>query len=121
MTSTVRIAPPNSLVLIAEDPATASLKMFERGQGIVSTPSCIEVACFAEMDGQTNITLGPPPRVTSPPVFAGVLETPNLHVAVWTIDWQKLLGARVPTRRTQIRIWANHPTEPDEVFIGIGE
>jgi hypothetical protein len=32
-----------------------------------------------------------------------------------------VLETSVPTSRTKIRIWTNHPTEPNEVFIGVGE
>lgn len=122
MTSSVTIAPPNSIVVIAEDLATTAFpERFERGQGFASTPSCIGIACYPDMDGTTNITLGPPPNVNGRPAFAGFLETPHHRVAVWTIEWLKLLEARVPASRTRIRIWTNHPTCPSEVFIGIGE
>ena len=49
------------------------------------------------------------------------LDTPRRKVAVWTVEWKKLLETRVPTTRTRIRVWINHPTEPDDVYVGVGE
>jgi hypothetical protein len=121
MTSTITIAPPNSLIAIAEARTRACPERFEPGQGIASTASCIAVGCYPEQDGETSITLGPAPKANNHPAFAGFLDTPNHRVAVWTIEWKKLLEAKVPTSRTKIRIWTNHPTDPTEVFIGIGE
>lgn len=74
------------------------------------------------MDGETEITMGPASQVDPgvSPAFDGVLETPNHIVVVWTIEWQKLLHAGVPTSRTRVRVWRNHPREPNEVIIGLG-
>lgn len=121
MICSIAFRPPNSLVLIAASMETAEPKMFEPGKRIAATPTCIVVGCFTDVDGETNITLGPSAKASSPPAFEGLLETPNREVAVWTIEWQKLIAAKVPGGRTKIRIWTNHPTEPDEVYIGIGE
>jgi hypothetical protein len=75
------------------------------------------------MDGETRITIGPPAKVkgTSGPLFDGFLDTQHNKVAVWTIEWRKLLEAAVPTSRTRIRIWTNRPLEPDKVHIGLDE
>jgi hypothetical protein len=121
MTSSITIAPLNSLVLITGGLTVAVPRDIEPGEGVVSTSSCIAVVCFPEVDGPTNISLGPCPEATSNPAFIGFLDTPSHKVAVWTVEWQKLLEARVPTSRTKIRIWRNHPRWPTEVFIGIGE
>jgi hypothetical protein len=117
----IAVAPLNSLVLVAEAPTTNCPASFDHGKGIVSTPSCIAVVCFPEPDGPTKISLGPSLETGSKPEFSGFLDTPNHKVAVWTVEWQKLLEVRVPTDRTKIRIWRNHPRWPTEVFVGIGD
>ncbi len=121
MTHSITVAPLNSLVVIAEAPTTDCPASFDDGRGIASTPSCIAVVCFPEPDGPTKISLGPCSEMDSDPEFSGFLDTPIQNVAVWTVEWQKLLEARVRTSRTKIRIWRNHPKWPTEVFIGIGE
>jgi hypothetical protein len=123
ITTTVTIAPPNSLVAIAEAPTDAVPMETEEGSGIGATDVCIVVGCLAEMDGETRITLGPPALVGGGdgPVFDGFLDTPHHKVAVWTIEWEKVLEATVPTGRTRVRIWTNHASEPDKVHVGTGE
>jgi hypothetical protein len=81
------------------------------------------VGCLVDADGDTTITLGPSPAVPGDCrlAFAGFLDTPHHRVAVWTVEWEKLLEASVPTTRTKIQIWTNHVTEPDEVYIKVGE
>jgi hypothetical protein len=39
---------------------------------------------------------------------------------VSTVEWENLLEERVPSAITGIRIWVNHPIEPDKVTIGWG-
>jgi hypothetical protein len=73
------------------------------------------------LDGETKITLGPPPKTKDRPAFDGFLDTPRRKVGVWTVEWEKLLETSVPTTRTRIRVWTNHPTEPDDVHVGVGE
>ena len=72
-------------------------------------------------DGETRITLGNPTKTSYRPAFDGFLDTPDCTVAVWTVPWEKMLEAKVPTTRTRLRIWTNHPSEPDDVYIGVGE
>jgi hypothetical protein len=72
-------------------------------------------------DGETKITLGQALETKDRPALDGFLDTPRLTVAVWTVEWQRLLEMKVPTTRTRIRIWTNHPTEPNEVYVGAGE
>ena len=120
MTHSISIAPLNSLVLVAEAPTQEGPSAFD-GKGVAATPSCIAVVCFPEPDGETKVSLGPCKDMDGAPEFSAVLDTPNRKVAVWTIEWQKLLTASVPTERTKISIWRNHPRWPTEVYIGIGE
>jgi hypothetical protein len=71
-------------------------------------------------DGETEVVLGRPLNTKRRPAFDGFLETPGRKVVVWTNEWDKVLETSVPTARTRIRIWTNHPTEPDDVHIGVG-
>jgi hypothetical protein len=74
------------------------------------------------MDGETKITLGEVRHVNPgiDPAFDDMLETPDRAVVVSTVERVTLIQALVPTARTRVRIWTNHPTEPDEVIIGLG-
>lgn len=89
---------------------------------ILSTPSCISVGCFPEIDGETEITLGPASEVGLNRLsdFTGNLETPDRAVIVSTVEGDTLLDAKVPTSSTRVRIWLSHPRWPDKVIVGLG-
>jgi hypothetical protein len=73
-------------------------------------------------DGVTEVTLGPAVEVNpgTTAAFDGELETPSRGVTVSTVEWENLLEERVRSAITRIRIWVNHPIEPDKVTIGWG-
>ena len=72
------------------------------------------------MDGSTSLALGPAFDVDDRPAFEGWLDTPGDRIAVWTMEWEKLVEMNVPTTRAEVRIWANDPSEPDDLYIGVG-
>jgi hypothetical protein len=93
--------------------------LLTRGARIASTSRCIIVGCWPEQDGPTQVTIGQRPlaRQNAQLAFDGVLDTPHQRVAVWTVEWRKVLEARVRTERTRLRIFTNHPKWPDQVSI----
>jgi hypothetical protein len=121
--TTVSIAPPNSLIVIAAAPTGEGPTEWTRGSGVMATEACIVVACLMEQDGETRITIASSANVKpgTSPMFEGFLKTPHHKVAVWTVEWEKLLEANVPMNRTRIRIWTNRGSEPDKIDIGLGE
>lgn len=121
MTETCKISPPNSMIVIWDRDGGVPPEPV-RGPLILSTSSCITVGCLAEMDGETEITLGPAGSVApnGPPAFDGDLETPSGVVVVSTIEDEEVLHAATPTPRTRVRIWVNRPREPDRIVIGLG-
>jgi hypothetical protein len=121
MSESTRIAPPNSLLLIAAAPTDMVPQEMTVGPNIGATRCCITVGCLMYQDGETEVALGRPLNTNRRPAFDGFLDTPSRKVAVWTIEWDKVLATSVPTTRTRIRIWTNHPTEPDDVHIGVGD
>jgi hypothetical protein len=120
-TSSIKVAPPNSMFLISDAQRGFVPDVSRSTPAIASTDTCLAVGCLAEMDGETKITIGPTDEVDQGdrPTFDGALATPTHTVVVWTIEWKKLLEARVSSRRTRVRIWTNHPNEPDDVVIGL--
>jgi hypothetical protein len=122
MTETVVTSPPNSICLITDVRGGIIPDRFDRGEGVISTDSCIVVSCLAEMDGETEFTIGPARDVDpgNQPSFEGTLLTPNRIVVVSTVESKTLLEERVPTLQTRLRVWTNHPNEPDKVIIGLG-
>ena len=120
MQTSAVIRPLNSLLLIS-DSQGGQIPEWVKEKLILSTPSCISVACYPEQDGPTTVKLGPLWQVErdEQPAFSGYLETPNRAVVVLTVDEQTVLNAKVPNTRTRVRIWINHPQWPDKVTIGL--
>lgn len=121
MRTSIKIAPPNSLVFVS-DRNGGTAPQITRGARMWSTSSCVAVGCLAFMDGETELTLGNANEV-DPGVraaFDGNLETPNRTVVVSTVERKEVLSAKVPSVMTRVRIWVNHANEPDKVTIGIG-
>ncbi len=92
-------------------------------RGIVASEECINVGCLYWNEGDTTITLGPfeelaPPA--GPPKFDGFLETPGYRVDLFDANMPEILSMEVPGLRTRVRIWTNHPTEPDDVVVALG-
>jgi hypothetical protein len=73
------------------------------------------------MDGETEVTLGAA-HIVDPrtrPAFDGMLATPGHAVVVSTVERKTILKEPVGGTFTRVRIWVNHPTEPDKVIIGL--
>lgn len=120
MAASISTAPSNSLIGIS-DIKKGLVPESMPASGIAATESCILVACYPEIDGETKITLGPSIDVDpgDPPAFDGELATPSGIVQIVTIDWKPLLQAPVLTANTRIRIWKNRPHWADEIIVGL--
>lgn len=120
MSSSSRVAVPNAIILIS-DVGGGTAPDLMRGALVASTPSCIAVGCMSDCNGETEVTIGPAREVASreSPAFEGELTTPNHEVAVRTVLNEMILQAHVRYPRTRVRIWVNHPSEPDKVIIGL--
>jgi hypothetical protein len=112
---------PNAIFFITGS-ETKDMPEIERGSSIWSTPACIAVGCKPDVDGETKIAIGAPEQVglAGKPAFDGELQTPSQVVSVDIVPGKKVLEQPVPGTSTRIRIWVNHPIEPNNVTIGLG-
>jgi hypothetical protein len=120
MTSSIRIAPDNSLLFIS-DPSMGDPPEFVPGVLILSTSSCIQVGCLMWQDGKTDVTLGPAGEVGpgGPPAFDSQLDTPNRSVVISNVYSEIALSEPVRNTRTRVRIWVNRLREPDRIIVGL--
>lgn len=120
MTKSVLIDPPYSLLFIS-DP---SLEDFpeQNGDRIRWTDGCVSISCLGYQENDTKVTLGPLSEVArfGAPIVERVIFTPHREVVVSTVELKVVLRATVPSTRTRVRIWENHPSEPDEIIVGLG-
>jgi hypothetical protein len=120
MSQSTKIAPPNSLLVIS-DRNGGKPPYPVWGAQILSTPSCVTVACYPSQDGETEVTLGAA-HIVDPrtrPAFDSMLETPSHVVVVSTIEGETILREPVGAPFTRVRIWVNNPKFSDKVIIGL--
>ena len=119
VTGSVKIAPPNSLLFIS-DPDGGEPPYPVRGEQILATDSCISIACFPSVDGETSVTLGPAFEVNpgEATAFDGSLKTPSRSVVISTVDRKTILVEKVPDTTTRIKAWVNKPSMPDQIVVG---
>src|SRR5262249_20240511 len=103
MTLTTRVAPPNSLILV-EDSNGGDVPTSMNQSLIIATDSCIAVGCRAEVDGETEITLGYCSSVDTGDrlAFEGLLQTPSRKVVVRTTHNVTLLEMPVAGTETTL-------------------
>lgn len=120
MTTSAKVAPPNSLVLIT-DSGGGEIPASMAGSLIAATSSCIAVGCRSESDGETAFTLGFARDVNPSyaPFFEGKLATPNRKIVLRSVIGQTILEQQVSGWETTIQIWVNDTKEPDSVVVGI--
>lgn len=117
----VKAAVPNG-VLFLSDAGGGTPPEPRRGAMVLATPTCIAVACKVDCEGPTEIRLDHVSSIDPgwPAAFDGVLQTPRRSVVVSTVEGKSLLRSGVGGSRIRVRVWLNHPTEPDRVLIGLG-
>jgi hypothetical protein len=120
MTSSIRIAPDNSLLFIT-DAQIGDVPEFVPGIPILSTSSCIQVTCLMWQEGETDVTLGPAAEVDpgGPPAFDSQMDTPNRRVIICNVYREVALSEAVRNTHTRVRIWLNRLREPDRVIVGL--
>ena len=119
MTTSVKIAPPNSLLFISVQNGGRPPYPV-RGAHVLATESCISIACYPWVDGETTVSLGPSRDVDpgQPPAFDSQLETPDRTIVISTVEGKPVLKENVSEAMTRVRVWLNNASMPDEVIVG---
>ncbi len=112
----VRVKPPNSVVLIGDPRGEPPASM---GNGLIAaTRSCVALGTLSEAEGATRIRLvdssGDLPLQLA---FEGALRTPNRILAVRNVLGETYLEMWVSKPATNIQIWVNDTSEPDDICI----
>jgi hypothetical protein len=121
MAQTTKTSLQNGLIFI-EDIEGGEPPYPVTDENVQFSASCISVVCLHEIDGETELMLGPAAEVaqTYEPEFDGFVETPSGELKISAVTGWPLLKTKVPSGKTRIRIWRNHPVWPDQVAIGWG-
>ena len=89
---------------------------------VAATDSCVAVGCRQMHDGPTEIHFDPAGGASPQGelVFEGDLHTPSRELSVCSVTNEKLVFASVKESRTRVRVFANHPSEPDCIYVIFG-
>ena len=123
MTKTIRVAPQNSMVVIMDSSREGELPKKLGRPRVRATASCVLVGTLVDADGETEIVVGGPEAVgeaEGQPVFDGFIEAPTGRVAIFSVVWEKFCELPVPAGSTRVRVWTNHPSEPDHIIVVLG-
>lgn len=114
------ICPSNSLVIVSGG-GPVDVPADQPIEPVAASPNCLLVACMPEVDGDTELTMGPGAEVDPgyAPGFVGELQTPRLRIIVETVDDEIVFDRPVCSTATQVRVWFSHPRWPEKVMIGI--
>lgn len=128
MIQRVKIAPEYSMLFVAGPEDNVLVPLCDKQDvAIWSTETCVAFACFMYQDGDTEVTFAPTSELDAGSVlrpdcvlrFDGQVETPERRLELTTAADDIVLETEVPSELTRVRIWSNHPREPEHVFIGI--
>lgn len=91
-------------------------------RGVLSSPDCILVPALYWYNGDTDVTFGPASEImqAGQPDFDGMLNTPNKEIILFDALEPQYAIAPVPSTKTRIRVWMDHPEEPQNVTIAWG-
>lgn len=94
-----------------------------RGAAIATNRHCINVGSRMWHDAEIWIALGRHAEIhlAGEPALDSSIRTPEGQVLLFDANHPELLSLPVETIDTRIRVWTNHPTEPDEVIVAVGD
>ena len=115
-----RAAMQNALALIS-DPTGGRLPEHLAGL-ITATESCLAVGCRNPDDAETEFVLGRAAEFAEcgEPTFSGVVATPSRRLAVRSVGHETIVAIATASESTLVRIWVDHPQEPDRIVIAVG-
>jgi hypothetical protein len=119
MERTIETIPDHWMVFVGDAEGEIPEQMNAEPYPLAYTSSCVvvptvynEVTRIALSDESSGLGLA-----TREPVFDRVLATPSRRLVISDAAAVILLEMSVPTDRTRIQIWTNHPSEPDEIAV----
>lgn len=89
---------------------------------IPSTPDCVSIPTQNWGDGETVFEVGEASEIalSTAPAFDGMLNTPDMKLLFFDANVDNFATIPLPTARTRIRVWIDHPREPEHVVVAWG-
>ena len=122
MKKEIKIAPPNSLVLLM-DYENGEIPESFNGDLISSTSSCVAIGTLPEIDGLTYIKLSDDiPCLESKKmtlIFDDTIHMSGTELSLCTSENQVLISLKVRSGKNKVEIYVNDSLVPDKIFIFI--
>ncbi len=117
----LRVRPAGSFVVITDD-LYAEMPEFEDGpKRIWANQWSVGVGTVVDVDGETHLQISDTELQTELPlVFDGFIEAPNGRVTVSDAHLTEFGAVPVGGPKARIRVWTNHPSEPDQILVAVG-
>jgi hypothetical protein len=103
------------------DPRVGRIPDVLSAERIGTTDSCVVVGTLMMQDGLTRFEIdfkGPPDAIHEVRLSFSI-QTPNQYIAICDVTGKVHCDARVDGVQSSIRIWTNHVTEPDSIWVEI--
>lgn len=116
------IETPGCMTFIADVTAGRNPITLDRGCNIWPARDCIAIGLRSFMDGMTEIMFAGRDYYSpaAEPQFDGFIEAPSRRLGVFTTENERVGQSDVSDLRTRIRIWIDHPIEPDKIDVVFG-
>lgn len=113
---------PGCITFISDVSVRRGPDELDRDTNIWAAAGCVAVGLMSFMDGMTELAFGPATAValTGQPQFDGVIDTPSRSLAVSTPEGFIIGRPESVGDRTRIRIWIDHPAEPETITVAFG-
>ena len=113
----MKLAVPNAILFVIDPESDASAFPLEH-RGLVShTDSCVCIGTQADVDGETEVSIGgvEPEGLTR--VFDGPVETPSGTLGVETSEGMSLGLVRGLSRQTRVTVWVDNTKWPSRIAV----
>ena len=114
---------PHSLVLLMDYFAGEPPSSFV-GRLVTFTPTCVAIGTISEDDGVASVLVTRLPLIDSDElskVHIGKLRVPSKKLSLVDTNNCILATMEVGTEEINFEVWVDHPSEPENIVIGISE
>ncbi len=118
----ISIAAPNSIVMVL-DPISGHIPEWHHCEpAVLASPSAVSIGTLQEFEGETTFFLSVG-EYTAPEKglvlrWEGEIQMTAERLSVLSAQAEELLGVKV-VGNPYVRIWTNHRSEPDAIWIDV--
>ena len=120
MRTELTIAPPNSLLVVA-DPASRGVPS-RLSLPVAASRTCLMIGTTAGRIESVHVVLTDEPDIDTLHLslkYHGTLDLPSSTLSVCSVSLERYLVLRTPTDQANVQVWTNDDNEPTEVLVRV--